>query len=517
MKTPASILIISSFICFMYFNNNDCLAVKSVEIPKNSNTTLRLDSLSVVQNNGHVQLGWTFITDITEGYIEIHRGLETGTFMPITQVPLETNFYIDNGVNANIKQFSYYIVARDINGNSFAVSDVHKTILLNEPLFNICEKRISHSWINYAVTTSAGQPQPLPSPFDKSRLWIKYLDNEWEIAKDFDFDTSRTATFINDEGDYCFYIQSYNSATSQSSSSNIKCIDVELLEIPDFVYLKNIDVITNDIEISVLGDNNAAQPYYVLWKSLNSVNNFQAIDSISTSNDIIVFSDNNVDVFNNQYFYKIEVLDSCRTSVLHSEIGNSILLKSTIVSENENYLLWTHYQGWPTGVESYEIYRKAPNENDFRYLASVNPYTKEHNDYITTDELSGDDPIVYYYIKAVENNGNPYGFKAESYSNVSLVEREINVFIPNAFKPNSSIEINRIFKPNFGFYEPTSYELIIINRWGKIVFSSKDFRKGWDGKFSDTVSPSGIYSYEVKWGNNSGELFSKKGIVHLLD
>ena len=41
------------------------------------------------------------------------------------------------------------------------------------------------------------------------------------------------------------------------------------------------------------------------------------------------------------------------------------------------------------------------------------------------------------------------------------------------------------------------YELIITNRWGEIVFTSRDINQSWDGYVDGNIAPSGVFKCEV--------------------
>jgi gliding motility-associated-like protein len=56
------------------------------------------------------------------------------------------------------------------------------------------------------------------------------------------------------------------------------------------------------------------------------------------------------------------------------------------------------------------------------------------------------------------------------------------VNLPNAFTPNGD-GTNDVFIPLFGC-PPIDYEMQIFDRWGYVVFSTKDVNVGWDGKIS---------------------------------
>ena len=55
--------------------------------------------------------------------------------------------------------------------------------------------------------------------------------------------------------------------------------------------------------------------------------------------------------------------------------------------------------------------------------------------------------------------------------------------------------VNDFFKPVITGVD--YYELIIINRWGEIVFTTSDINESWDGFLDGKISPSGVYKCEI--------------------
>ena len=81
--------------------------------------------------------------------------------------------------------------------------------------------------------------------------------------------------------------------------------------------------------------------------------------------------------------------------------------------------------------------------------------------------------------------------------NIHVQEDEI-VFTPNTFTPNGD-EGNQVFLPIIAQgYKKNVYELTIYNRWGEIVFSTKDPSEGWNGKFNNyTDCQDGVYIWKL--------------------
>ena len=64
---------------------------------------------------------------------------------------------------------------------------------------------------------------------------------------------------------------------------------------------------------------------------------------------------------------------------------------------------------------------------------------------------------------------------------------EVVYFIPNTFTPNGD-EFNNVFKPIFtSGYDPQNYLFTIYDRWGQVVFESKNPTVGWDGTYGDKL------------------------------
>jgi gliding motility-associated-like protein len=85
---------------------------------------------------------------------------------------------------------------------------------------------------------------------------------------------------------------------------------------------------------------------------------------------------------------------------------------------------------------------------------------------------------------------------------------------PNAFTPNGD-GINDVFKPVF--YGPvSSYTLTIFNRWGQMIFKSRDPGKGWDGTMSGVPQPDDTYVWNCLYQLLGNKPDDKSGTVVLI-
>ncbi len=92
---------------------------------------------------------------------------------------------------------------------------------------------------------------------------------------------------------------------------------------------------------------------------------------------------------------------------------------------------------------------------------------------------------------------------------IALAALATEIFVPNVFSPNEDGH-NDVFKPRGT--EPFEYEMKIYDRWGNLVFESKELAKGWDGTFKGAPMNSAVFVYYVL---SAGEVISK-GNVTLL-
>ena len=92
-----------------------------------------------------------------------------------------------------------------------------------------------------------------------------------------------------------------------------------------------------------------------------------------------------------------------------------------------------------------------------------------------------------YWIRISDKNG------CYAKENISVISKNCQnlIYFPNSFTPNND-GINDIFKPTvYGTLE--KYQLSIYNRYGQLVFHTKDLFSGWDGSFINKVKNTGTF------------------------
>lgn len=80
--------------------------------------------------------------------------------------------------------------------------------------------------------------------------------------------------------------------------------------------------------------------------------------------------------------------------------------------------------------------------------------------------------------------------------------------MPNVFTPNND-QTNDSFVP-IDMFNINDYRLVIVNRWGQLIFESVDPAIGWDGTYQGTECSEGVYFWIVDYTDN----YSKAGQLH---
>lgn len=95
-----------------------------------------------------------------------------------------------------------------------------------------------------------------------------------------------------------------------------------------------------------------------------------------------------------------------------------------------------------------------------------------------------------------------------------VVEYGTEYFVPSAFTPNNDGQ-NEIFKVVGN--DIKQFRLLVFDRWGSEIYSSKDMNEGWDGKTSDDQPlPEGVYVYRLEMRSKTNRDIVKNGQVTLL-
>lgn len=91
------------------------------------------------------------------------------------------------------------------------------------------------------------------------------------------------------------------------------------------------------------------------------------------------------------------------------------------------------------------------------------------------------------------------------------------VYIPNAFSPDGN-GVNDVFQPLGVGIDEENYRMDVYDRWGENIFTSNNFRKGWDGsvKGNSKTAPQGVYTYKILIRDTKGNKHPYVGHVTVI-
>lgn len=87
--------------------------------------------------------------------------------------------------------------------------------------------------------------------------------------------------------------------------------------------------------------------------------------------------------------------------------------------------------------------------------------------------------------------------------------------VPTAFTPNND-GLNDYFRPHNAL-KALNYDFKVYNRWGQLVFQSRDWREKWDGRINGVLQNTGVFVWMLSYQHrDTKQPVFKKGTVTLI-
>jgi len=115
---------------------------------------------------------------------------------------------------------------------------------------------------------------------------------------------------------------------------------------------------------------------------------------------------------------------------------------------------------------------------------------------------------VTYYVQSTGTNG----CVGKDSITVNFLKYGVGqIFVPGAFTPNGDGK-NDVFKATVRT-SFNKFQLKVFNRWGELVFTSKDPGIGWNGRYKTHLPLSGAYTYYLNIEGDCGSDFMKGSVL----
>jgi gliding motility-associated-like protein len=108
------------------------------------------------------------------------------------------------------------------------------------------------------------------------------------------------------------------------------------------------------------------------------------------------------------------------------------------------------------------------------------------------------------------------GICVDTTSIVLTIDEDFIIYVPNSFTPDGD-EFNNSFQPIISYNGTFDYELLIFDRWGEIVFESKNPNESWDGTYKKCkLVQDGVYVWKITITGNKKLNKELRGHVTVL-
>lgn len=271
---------------------------------------------------------------------------------------------------------------------------------------------------------------------------------------------------------------------------------------------------SNTIRFSVYESGNKADNY-IFYRSEGGTNNFNEIKQSSEN----FYDDKSVEPAKQQYCYKVEYQDECGNTSEQSPAFCSIFLTST----RANTLNWTQFVIPSPDTFPVDYYIESIDANGIistvdATSANTLGVKAQIDKLLDMPNSNGEAKFRIRGIQKVKidiGGGTIIDFPFEVYSNEYIFITPAQLYVPTAFSPNED-GMNDKFEAKGRYI--VQFNLEVYDRWGNVIFESKDLDTGWNGTASDgtTPAPAGNYGFKIYGLDPAGQKFEKVGSVTLI-
>ncbi len=199
----------------------------------------------------------------------------------------------------------------------------------------------------------------------------------------------------------------------------------------------------------------------------------------------------------------ISTNNGCTSSALEDDVvcvdSSPIAAFSSSVTSFDELVEEVNFFNLSTGAISY-----LWNFGNGQSSTAINPF-------YTFDEANNG---AFVQLIAYSQNG------CSDTAKLSIGYQEGEVFyVPNCFTPDGD-EYNNMFFPIFySGYDPNNFEMLIYDRWGELIFETRNVLKGWDGCYgiNGRRAQDGTYIWKITFKNELNDKRQKVvGHVNLI-
>lgn len=198
------------------------------------------------------------------------------------------------------------------------------------------------------------------------------------------------------------------------------------------------------------------------------------------------------------YRYDVIVKDDCQTF----QVNTHTIVKVVKPRADFDVVTDTRMEGFPITFQN-----KSTNATNYFW-----DFGDGHSSTMTHPNNTYDSAGTYY----VELFARDQRGCLDSILKPIVILKEAYLYVPNTFTPNGNRNNNIFRAVGIGIKE---FRMTIYNRWGELIFESKDINTGWDGSYGkdNLLCPIGTYVWKIDYKSvNDKDTRHKVGHVNLV-
>jgi gliding motility-associated-like protein len=217
-----------------------------------------------------------------------------------------------------------------------------------------------------------------------------------------------------------------------------------------------------------------------------------------------LYSKNGIDFQTDNHFYNL-----AESTILFFVKDNNGCIDSINITIN-NLNNSKIFAGADTGIfinQTLTLHAKDISNNNFNKYTWFPTYGL--NDFRAQNPTALIEKDIDYIVTA----SNQFGCFAIDTIHIEVYTK-IGIFVPSAFTPNNDSRNDVLKAIPRGVMQLNYFK--IFNRFGNVVFTTKDFTEGWDGKLRGIVQNTDTYIWIAEGIDVKGNIINNKGVVTLI-
>lgn len=358
-----------------------------------------------------------------------------------------------------------------------------------------------------SVVVKWSKPAKQNKYFSHYVLVRKNADGTWdrlaEVTHDSAFQYADNNAINNEQNNICYTAYAMNTCDIIGDTATFTCTVIKTVTPPPPVYIYTTTVKENKSILLQWEKSKETDFYsYNIMRKDEHENTTYALYAVKTNINDTFLADDKVNVHNSVYCYELRQTDDCGTVNKDAFQSCSILLKGTS-NPFKHTLQWNDFDYWKKGLNEYAISRQEPAQES----VVANTTTYKNTNWVD-NQLNIENGLYYYTVIASENNS-----EFTSISNtIELIQSPL-LHVPNAFSPNND-NVNDTWNPLPVFVK--DYHLKLFNRWGQLVFETRDKHHQFSDEFKNDPATCDVFVYLITYTGWDGSVNSVKDNVTLL-